>query len=67
MKMSMENSITAKIYGEILAEGMSLAGCDFEDMIESRSLDKLKEINKIISSKEKDWVKLEQVGKVLKD
>ena len=63
--MSMENDLTAKIFGEILAEGMSLADCNLENKIESLALEKLKEIQNIVDSEENDREKIEQVRDIL--
>lgn len=63
--MSIENDMTAKVLGKILAEGMSLADCEMENRIESEALDKLKEIKEVVSSGEKDRKKLERVSKIL--
>lgn len=57
--------MTAKIIGEILAQGMSLADCDLENRIESESLKKLKEIMEVVYSDENDRKKLEQVEIIL--
>ena len=57
--------MTAKIIGEILAQGMSLADCDLENRIESESLKKLKEIMEVVYSDENDKKKLEQVEIIL--
>jgi len=63
--MSMENDMTAKIYGELLAQGMSLADCNLEKEIESDSLAKLKEIKQVVTSDENDKKKLAQVERIL--
>ena len=63
--MSMENDMTAKIFGEILAEGMSLADCNLENKIESLALEKLKEIQNVVDSEENDREKIEQVRDIL--
>ena len=63
--MSMENDMTARIYGAILAEGMCLADCDLEGKIESEALEKLKEIKTVICSGEAAGKKLEQVKMIL--
>ena len=63
--MSIENDMTAKVFGKILAEGMSLAGCELENKIDSEALDKLKEIKNIIASEKNDKQKLEQVERIL--
>jgi len=63
--MSMENDMTAKIYGELLAQGMSLADCNLEKEIESDSLAKLKEIKQVVTSGENDKKKLAQVERIL--
>ena len=59
--MSMENDMTAKIFGKILAEGMSLADCNLENKIESLALEKLKEIQNVVDSEENDKEKIEHV------
>ena len=63
--MSMENDMTAKIFGRILAEGMSLADCELENKIESVALEKLKEIQAVLSCEKSDGQKLEQVKKIV--
>ena len=63
--MSMENDMTAKIFGRILAEGMSLADCNLENKIESVALEKLKEIKNVVESEEKDGDKIELVRDIL--
>jgi len=63
--MSLENEMTAKIFGEILAKGMRLADCELENEIESESLKRLKEIQSVISSREQDRQKLELVEKII--
>ncbi len=63
--MSMENDMTAKIFGKILAEGMSLADCNLENKIESLALEKLKEIHNVVDSEENDREKIEQVRDIL--
>ena len=63
--MSMENDMTAKIFGKILAEGMSLADCNLENKIESLALEKLKEIQNVVDSEENDREKIEQVRDIL--
>ena len=63
--MSMENDMTAKIFGRILAEGMSLADCELENKIESVALEKLKEIKNVVESDEKDGDKIERVRDIL--
>ena len=63
--MSMENDMTAKIFGKILAEGMSLADCNLENKIESLALEKLKEIKSVVESDEKDGDKIERVRDIL--
>lgn len=63
--MSMENDMTAKIFGKILAEGMSLADCNLENKIESLALEKLKEIQNVVDSEENDRDKIEQVRDIL--
>ena len=63
--MSMENDLTAKIFGKILAEGMSLADCDMENKIDSEAVGMLKEIKEIISSGSTDRKKVEEVEEIL--
>ena len=63
--MSIENDMTAKVLGKILAEGMSLAGCNMESRIESEALEKLKEIKGVISSNQADKEKVESVEQIL--
>lgn len=63
--MSMENDMTAKIFGKILAEGMSLADCNLENKIESLALEKLKEIQNVVDSEENDREKIEQVRDII--
>lgn len=63
--MSMENDMTAKIFGKILAEGMSIADCNLENKIESEALEKLKEIKNVVESDEKDGDKIELVRDIL--
>jgi hypothetical protein len=61
----MENDMTAKIFGKILAEGMSIADCNLENKIESEALEKLKEIKNVVESDEKDGDKIELVRDIL--
>ena len=63
--MSMENDMTAKIFGQILAEGMSLADCNLENKIESEALARLKEIEAVVASDRNDRQKIEQVANIL--
>lgn len=63
--MSMENDMTARIFGQILAEGMSLAGCNLENKIESEALARLKEIEAVVASDRNDRQKIEQVANIL--
>ena len=65
--MSMENDMTAKIFGKILAEGMSLADCNLENKIESEALEKLKEIKDVVASDNEDRDKLEKVERILEE
>ena len=65
--MSLENDMTAKVLGKILAEGMNLADCELENKIESEALDKLKKIQTVISSDKEDSKKLQQVKGILTD
>ena len=64
--MSLENDITAKIFGQILAEGMSLADCDLENKIESAALEKLKEIEMTVTSGASDRQKIEEIVNIMK-
>ena len=64
--MSMENDMTAKIFGRILAEGMSLADCNLENKIESLALEKLKEIKSVVESGDDEADKLRKVDIILK-
>ena len=63
--MSMENDMTAKILGEILAQGMSMADCNLEKVIESNSLAKLKRIEEVVESNKNNEQKLKQVENIL--
>lgn len=63
--MSMENDMTAKILGEILAQGMSMADCNLEKVIESNSLEKLKRIEEVVESNKNNEQKLKQVENIL--
>lgn len=63
--MSMENDMTAKILGEILAQGMSIADCNLEKVIESNSLAKLKRIEEVVESNKNNEQKLKQVENIL--
>lgn len=63
--MSIENDITAKVFGKILAEGMSLADCELESRIDSEAVDMLKEIKEVISSNRADRKKVEGVEEIL--
>ena len=65
--MSMENDMTAKIFGRILAEGMSIADCDLENKIESEALEKLKEIKNVVESEGGDRERLEGVVRILEE
>ena len=65
--MSMENDMTAKIYGRILAEGMSLADCELENKIESVALEKLKEIKSVVESGDDEADKLRKVEDILSE
>ena len=64
--MSMANDMTAKIFGRILAEGMSLADCNLENKIESLALEKLKEIKNVVESGDDEADKLRKVDIILK-
>lgn len=63
--MSMENDMTAKILGEILAQGMSIADCNLEKVIESNALAKLKRIEEVVESNKNNEQKLKQVENIL--
>ena len=59
--MSIENDITAKVFGKILAEGMSLADCELENRIEREAVVMLKEIKNVISANGDDKKKIEKL------
>lgn len=63
--MSIENDMTARVLGKILAEGMSLSDCELENEIDSEALDKLKEIREIVFSDVSDKQKVSQVKNIL--
>ena len=65
--MSLENDMTAKVLGKILAEGMNLADCELENKIESEALSALKEIKNAVSLNTNSDKKLENVEKILKE
>ena len=65
--MSLENDMTAKVLGKILAEGMNLADCHLEDEINSVAIDKLREINNIVISDVDSEKKIQRVKEILNE
>lgn len=65
--MSIENDITARVIGKIIADGMHLANCNFENKIESEALSALKNIESVISASSDNAQKVENVKKILNE
>ena len=63
--MNISNNVTAKIFAEILAKGMSLADCDMNDVVKNEAIDALSEIKKAVTGEKSDGDKVNDVKKVL--
>ena len=63
--MNTANNVTAKVFGEILAKGMSLADCDMRDAVKNEAIDALSEIKNAVIGEKSDSDKLSGVIAVL--
>lgn len=63
--MNMTNNVTAKVFGELLAKGMSLADVDMNYSVKSEAIDALCEIKNALSGEKTDADKVRAVSSVL--
>lgn len=65
--MNIENELTAKVMGEILAKGMSLSGVDLSKAVESEAVQVLGKIKHVLSEEKNQVQKLEMVQKIMNE
>ena len=63
--MNMTNNVTAKVFGELLAKGMSLADVDMNYTVKSEAIDALCEIKNALLGEKTDEDKVKAVSSVL--
>ena len=63
--MNITNNVTAQVFGEILAKGMSLAEVDMNYSVKSEAIDALCEIKNALSGEKSDAEKVKAVTSVM--
>lgn len=63
--MIVQNVMTAKIMGDILAEGMSLSGVDLKKEVNSQAVNMIEEIYNVVCEKMADGKKIKRIKDIL--
>lgn len=64
--MKAENELTAKVLGEIIAEGMSISGFDIVDKVRAEAVNALGEIKSVLHDKSEEKDKLQRIDGIMK-
>lgn len=65
--MDIANELSAKVIGDILAQGMSLSGVDLSERVETEAVLALGKIKNELSTKKSETEKLEAVKKIVNE